>query len=163
RSSANCHHAPETRENCELRHSFSLSRAAQWAAIRQLPRRPGRASGEAMIPVYIAQSALDAQLVRDLLTGSGIHAHVFGPNVAGAIPEVPASGLIRVVVEDDEAEEAKALIRDWESTPDEAEVEAATFEAADGVAIDLQLPDDEALDLDLLADPDVLLGPDELD
>ncbi|HLS83689.1 MAG TPA: DUF2007 domain-containing protein [Arenimonas sp.] len=118
-----------------------------------------------MIPVYIAQSALDAQLVRDLLTGSGIHAHVFGPNVAGAIPEVPASGLIRVVVEDSEAEEARALIRDWESTPDDAEVEAAALEAAEEdaepVAIDLQLPDDEALDFDLLADPDAVLDADD--
>src|SRR5690606_17650170 len=40
---------------------------ARWSATRHSARRPGRASGEAMIPVYIAQSALDAQLVRDLL------------------------------------------------------------------------------------------------
>ncbi|WP_188310379.1 putative signal transducing protein [Arenimonas fontis] len=115
-----------------------------------------------MVPVYIAQSALDAQLVRDLLTGAGIHAHVFGPNVAGAIPEVPGTGLIRVVVEEAEAEQAQALIRDWESAPDEAEVEAAALDAADGTA-DLRLPDDEAIELDLLADPDDLLSLDGTD
>lgn len=71
-----------------------------------------------MTPVYIAESELDAQLVQDLLLGSGISAHVFGPNVAGAIPEVPATGLIRVVVEEAEAEQARELISDWESVPE---------------------------------------------
>lgn len=71
-----------------------------------------------MTPVYIAESEFDAQLVQDLLLGSGITAHVFGPNVAGAIPEVPATGQIRVVVEDVEAEFARALIADWESVPE---------------------------------------------
>ncbi|HEX4853391.1 putative signal transducing protein [Arenimonas sp.] len=70
-----------------------------------------------MTPVYIAESELDAQLVQDLLLGSGITAHVFGPNVAGAIPEVPATGLIRVVVEDSEADLARALIQHLESSP----------------------------------------------
>lgn len=70
-----------------------------------------------MTPVYIAESELDAQLVQDLLLGSGITAHIFGPNVAGAIPEVPATGQIRVVVEDDEADLARALVRHLESSP----------------------------------------------
>jgi len=76
-----------------------------------------------MTPVYIAESELDAQLVQDLLLGSGITAHVFGPNVAGAIPEVPPTGQIRVVVEDVEAELARELIADWETVP-EAEDDA---------------------------------------
>ena len=73
--------------------------------------------GADMTPVYNAESELDAQLVQDLLVGSGITAHIFGPNVAGAIPEVPATGLIRVVVEDDEADLARALIQHLESSP----------------------------------------------
>lgn len=64
-----------------------------------------------MTPVYIAESELDAQLVQDVLLGAGITAHVFGPNVAGAIPEVPATGLIRVVVEEAEADLARVLIQ----------------------------------------------------
>jgi len=71
-----------------------------------------------MTPVYTAESELDAQLVQDLLRGSGITAHVFGPNVAGAIPEVPATGQIRVVVDEAEAELARELIADWESMPE---------------------------------------------
>jgi hypothetical protein len=64
-----------------------------------------------MTPVYIAESELDAQLVQDVLLGAGITAHVFGPNVAGAIPEVPATGLIRVVVEEGEADLARVLVQ----------------------------------------------------
>ena len=64
-----------------------------------------------MTPVYIAESELDAQLVQDVPLGAGITAHVFGPNVAGAIPEVPATGLIRVVVEEAEADLARVLIQ----------------------------------------------------
>lgn len=64
-----------------------------------------------MTPVYIAESELDAQLVQDVLLGAGITAHVFGPNVAGVIPEVPATGLIRVVVEEAEADLARVLIQ----------------------------------------------------
>ena len=70
-----------------------------------------------MIPVYIADSTLDAQLVQDLLHGAGITAHIYGRNVEGAIPDVPATGLIRVVVEDGEAEQARELIQDWQTGP----------------------------------------------
>lgn len=70
-----------------------------------------------MTPVYIAESELDAQLVQDLLVSAGITAHVFGPNVAGAIPEVPVTGAIRVVVEDGEADLARVLIQDWQTGP----------------------------------------------
>jgi hypothetical protein len=71
-----------------------------------------------MTPIYTAESTLDAQLVQDLLRGAGITAHVFGRNVAGAIPEVPDTGKIRVVVEDGEADIARALIQDWQTGPE---------------------------------------------
>ena len=71
-----------------------------------------------MTPVYIAESELDAQLVQDLLVSAGITAHVFGPNVAGAIPEVPATGLIRVVVEDGEADLARVMVQQLQSSDD---------------------------------------------
>jgi hypothetical protein len=71
-----------------------------------------------MTPVYIAESELDAQLVQDLLVSAGIAAHVFGPNVAGSHPGVPATPQIRVVVEDGEAIVARALIQDWQTGPE---------------------------------------------
>lgn len=90
-----------------------------------------------MTPVYNAESELDAQLVQDLLLGSGITAHVFGPKVAGAIAEVPATGLIRVVVEDDEADLARVLIQDWQTGP------AADDESLD-LFLDSRLLEDDA-------------------
>ena len=49
---------------------------------------------------------------------AGITAHVFGPNVAGAIPEVPATGLIRVVVEDGEADLARVMVQQLQTSDD---------------------------------------------
>lgn len=70
-----------------------------------------------MTPIYIADSELDAQLVQDLLVSAGIAAHIFGPNVADPAGGVPATRQTRVVVEDEEAEEARQLVRDWQTVP----------------------------------------------
>lgn len=70
-----------------------------------------------MIPVYIAQTDLDAQLVQELLVTSGIAAHIFGPNVADPVETVATTPQIRVVVEDAEAEEARMLVQDWQTAP----------------------------------------------
>jgi hypothetical protein len=68
-----------------------------------------------MIPVYTADSTLDAQLVQDLLSSAGITAHLLGRDVAA--PEVPADGRIRVAVEDAEADLARTMLREWETSP----------------------------------------------
>lgn len=90
-----------------------------------------------MTPVYTAESTLDAQLVQDLLLGAGITAHVFGRNVAGAIPEVPDTGLIRVVVEDAEADLARVMIQEWQTSPLPDEEDEELF-------LDSRMLDDEA-------------------
>lgn len=72
-----------------------------------------------MIPVYIAESTLDAQLVQDLLVGAGITAHVLGPNVADLRGSV-ARGY-RVVVEDGEEHAARGLIDEWQTGPEQDE------------------------------------------
>ena len=87
-----------------------------------------------MTPIYTAESTLDAQLVQDLLRGAGITAHVFGRNVAGAIPEVPGNGQIRVVVEDEEADLARVMIQEWQTGP---ELEGEELEiSVDGLTLD---------------------------
>ncbi|MFY2763515.1 putative signal transducing protein [Arenimonas sp. MALMAid1274] len=88
-----------------------------------------------MTPAYDADSALDAQLVADLLTGAGIAAHVFGAALSGAVGELPPGGLVRVWIEDDSRlTEAQALIHDWSGAaiPDEAELERLALAAIDG-------------------------------
>lgn len=69
-----------------------------------------------MTPIYIAESSLDAQLVQDLLVGTGITAHVLSPNVATE-PGEPGSGKYRVVVEDAEVAAARELIQEWDTGP----------------------------------------------
>lgn len=72
-----------------------------------------------MTPIYVAENELDAQLVQDLLVSSGIAAHIFGPNVADPAGGVPATRQVRVVVEDDEADEARLLVHEWQTMPDD--------------------------------------------
>ncbi len=74
-----------------------------------------------MIPVYVAEGSLDAQLVQDLLVGAGIAAHILGPNVASLRVGEPGLGKTRVVVEDGEELVARALIADWETGAPEDE------------------------------------------
>lgn len=69
-----------------------------------------------MIPVYIAENELDAQLVQELLVTSGIAAHIFGPNVVDAAAAT-ATPQIRVVVENEEADEARRLVHEWQTVP----------------------------------------------
>lgn len=70
-----------------------------------------------MTPIYVAENELDAQLVQDLLVSAGIAAHIFGPNVADPSGGVPATRQVRVVVEDEEAEEARQLVHEWQTVP----------------------------------------------
>jgi hypothetical protein len=48
--------------------------------------------------VYEAENLVDAQLVRDALEAGGIPAFVSGAHLAGAVGELPALGLMRVLV-----------------------------------------------------------------
>lgn len=70
-----------------------------------------------MIPVYIAENELDAQLVQELLVTSGIAAHIFGPNVIDAAAPAATTPQIRVVVEHEEADEARRLVHEWQTVP----------------------------------------------
>lgn len=88
-----------------------------------------------MIPIYDAANAFDAQLVHDLLQGAGLPAHVSGTDLAGAVGELPAEGLVQVWVHEDHALAARQLIRDWldGEIPDEEElVRLADSQARDG-------------------------------
>lgn len=76
-----------------------------------------------MIPVYIAQNELDAQLVQELLVTSGIAAHIFGPQVADPTGALATTPQIRVVVESDEADEARLLVQEWQTAPAPEEFE----------------------------------------
>lgn len=67
-----------------------------------------------MRAVYNAESLIDAQMVADQLARRHIHAEIFGGYLQGGVGELPAHGLVRVLVNDDDAEMALRVVADWE-------------------------------------------------
>lgn len=68
-----------------------------------------------MPTVFRAANALEAHLVADLLERSQIPARIEGEFLAGAIGDLPVTGLVRVVVEEVDVELARSIIAQWES------------------------------------------------
>ena len=92
-----------------------------------------------MTPVYAAASALDAQLLMDLLEDAGIHAEVVS---AGAV------GQVEVQVGEADAEAARALVRHLESGA--GEIDDGLDDGDDDFAIESVVLEDD--DEDLLLD-----------
>ena len=69
-----------------------------------------------MKTVYEPSNTLEAHMLHDLLQQEGIASRVDGAYLQGAIGELPASGLVRLVVEDDDYDRARGVIRRWEAT-----------------------------------------------
>jgi hypothetical protein len=69
-----------------------------------------------MKTLYQPANTLEAQMLHDLLKQEGIHTRVDGAYLQGGVGELPASGLVRLVVEDEDYEHAKAIIHRWEAT-----------------------------------------------
>lgn len=61
-------------------------------------------------------------MVAGMLGQLGIHAQVSGEHLQSAVGELPMAGLVRVLVADEEAERARAVIADWERAQPPAEV-----------------------------------------
>ncbi len=62
-----------------------------------------------MKTIYQTDNIVDAHLVRNALESVGIPAHVAGEYLTGAIGELPAMGLLAVMVADTDVERATAL------------------------------------------------------
>ncbi|MDH4056005.1 MAG: DUF2007 domain-containing protein [Gammaproteobacteria bacterium] len=68
-----------------------------------------------MKTVFDASGNIEAHLVMHQLQQAGIAASIEGEYLQGGIGELPAAGNIRVVVPDDDVEEARQVIADWEA------------------------------------------------
>lgn len=66
-----------------------------------------------MKTVLHALNSVEAHVVKGLLQSEGIECSVLGEYLQGAIGELPPTGLIRVVVNDEDYEQASAIIDDW--------------------------------------------------
>lgn len=67
-----------------------------------------------MQTVYEADDPVLAHLLVGVLSQAGIPARVLGDHLQGAIGELPAHGLIRVVVDEAQVDEALDIVDDWE-------------------------------------------------
>lgn len=68
-----------------------------------------------MKKVYQARDITEAHLVRGLLEGHGIAAHVEGFYLQGGIGEIASIDFTRVSVENEAYEQAKRIIEDYEA------------------------------------------------
>jgi len=69
-----------------------------------------------MKTVYRPANGIEAHMLRDLLAQDGIEAHVLGASLEGAIGELPAAGLVRLEVAEEDYAKARALLVEWEKT-----------------------------------------------
>lgn len=69
-----------------------------------------------MKTLYEPANALDASMLQDLLRQSGIETRVDGAYLQGGVGELPASGFIRLRVEDADYGRAREIIQAWEAT-----------------------------------------------
>ncbi|MBB2495752.1 putative signal transducing protein [Aquipseudomonas ullengensis] len=60
--------------------------------------------------VYEPQDLLEGELLLGMLASEGVDAHLTGRHLLGAIGELPALGLLGLLVMDDDADHARHLI-----------------------------------------------------
>jgi hypothetical protein len=63
--------------------------------------------------IYEARDLLEAEMLRGMLVGEGIEAYLTGRHLIGAVGELPAVGLLGLMVADDQAERARQLIDEY--------------------------------------------------
>ncbi|WP_456380541.1 putative signal transducing protein [Thiolapillus sp.] len=72
-----------------------------------------------MIPVFHALNTIEAHTIKIHLIGNGIEARVAGDYLQGAIGELPAVGMVRVLVAEADEVRAKKLIQELHNNVDE--------------------------------------------
>ncbi len=68
-----------------------------------------------MRTLYQAANAVEAHILQGYLQQEGLSVQVLGGYLQGGIGELPASGFVRLMVEDDQYETARAAIARWEA------------------------------------------------
>lgn len=65
--------------------------------------------------VYEASDLLEAHVIQGLLEQHRISAFIEGESLIGAVGELPASPLVRILVNDDDLSAGASLMRDYDS------------------------------------------------
>lgn len=69
-----------------------------------------------MKTLYHAANAVEAHMLADYLKQEGLSAQVLGEHLQGAVGELPAAGLVRLVIDDEQYEAGRDAIARWEAT-----------------------------------------------
>ncbi|MGR6872139.1 putative signal transducing protein [Pseudomonas sp. HK3] len=65
--------------------------------------------------LYEAQNSIEAHMILNLLEQSGLTGRVDGEHLQGGVGEIQMSGIVRVMVEDADYEEALSIIEQWDA------------------------------------------------
>jgi hypothetical protein len=68
-----------------------------------------------MIRIYKALDSMEAHIVRGFLESRGIPARVEGDYLQGGVGELPALGLVAVIVPDEYRARAEEVLREYET------------------------------------------------
>lgn len=64
--------------------------------------------------IFDASNTIEANLLKNILEQEGVAAYISGEYLQGGMGELPAMGLVSVMVEDEDCQRAEKIIRDWE-------------------------------------------------
>lgn len=63
--------------------------------------------------IYEPRDLMEGEMLKGMLAGEGIQAHLLGSHLVGAVGELPACGLLAMCVDDSDAERARQLIAEY--------------------------------------------------
>ncbi len=64
--------------------------------------------------VYEASQSAEAHIIKSLLERAGLFAAIYGEYLQGGVGEIPASGFLRIMVNDADYDAAKDIIKTWD-------------------------------------------------
>lgn len=68
-----------------------------------------------MKSAYQASDIIQAHLIKNMLEQAGINSFIHGESLQGGIGDLQAFGFIQIMVNEQDYDEAKAIIADWET------------------------------------------------
>jgi hypothetical protein len=71
--------------------------------------------------VFDAANSIEAYMIRNLLEQAGVEARVEGEYLQGGVGELPAGGLVRVLVADQDVAAARSVIAEWDARQERME------------------------------------------
>jgi len=84
-----------------------------------------------MRSVYEPSGAIQAHVLQDVLRQHGIASHVQGEHLQGAIGELPAGNLVRLLVADGDFAAARRAVEEWERATPMAEEDLARLDRSE--------------------------------